>query len=101
MQPSKQERQKCHESKTVFFECLNENQEWLDGFTPTEHEQIIKLEYNSIPKSKGKCHELRKVFTGQCLPSWVEHFENLRLQEKQKEYLRERLKKEYDWSLSK
>ncbi len=103
--PSKQSRRECWQKRDLYFECLEKNDLWLEGLQPKTHQEIVDLEPLNPPVIEYKnsnwnqshlytCRKFRELYQQACLPSWVSHFETTRLQEKQKQYLVDKLEKD-------
>jgi cytochrome c oxidase assembly factor 6 len=103
--PSKQSRKECWKQRDVYFDCLEQNRLWLDGLQPKTHQEMIQLDPLNPPVIEYKnsswnqsylytCRKFRELYKQACLPSWVSHFETTRVQEKQKQYLLEKLEKD-------
>jgi cytochrome c oxidase assembly factor 6 len=95
--PTKSERQKCYDSRDKYFVCLDQHELWLDNLNPKTHEEIVKIQPTNIFGKKSidnTCKNLKELYKSDCLPSWFMHFQVLRVEEKQKLYLVNKMKED-------
>ncbi|EPS44723.1 hypothetical protein H072_1281 [Dactylellina haptotyla CBS 200.50] len=78
--PDRTERQKCWESRDLFFACLDKN-DILDSIKESD-------------AASKKCGAQLKGFEKDCASSWVEYFKKRRVQEFKKAQLLEQMEKE-------
>ena len=88
--PTKKDREICWAARDEYFKCLDENNQWLNGFAPTTHQEKLDAVKQNAPTP---CQELRNFYVKHCPLSWVSHFEQLRLEELQKNYLVDQMAK--------
>ena len=87
--PNKLERLNCYTARDSYFQCLDTNHQLLDGIKFNTEQELLNPKVNC----KKLCTSLRNVMVKQCPASWVEHFEQLRVEEKQKEYFVNKMEK--------
>ncbi|KAG0328365.1 hypothetical protein BGZ99_005548 [Dissophora globulifera] len=77
--PSRADRQKCWKVRDTFFACLDEHKV-LDA---------------SSPEAANVCKDLRKLYEGACMKSWVEYFNKRRVLEVEQKEILERMRAQH------
>lgn len=79
MPPTREERRKCYQARDLYFKCLDNGME--GGTTGTRGSTIS----DTTTTKTLNCLSQLDQFHKNCLKSWVEHFENEREKEIQRQ----------------
>lgn len=101
--PTKEERDRCWAARDAYFGCCDRSGIWIEGLSPGPNEVLAILPTDpplalssEHPKDSAlfACGVFKKAFGEACLKSWTEHFTTERVQQKQKEFLVEKMRRE-------